>query len=90
MRGIVMAEGPVFRDDLPRPEAPPGEALIRVTHAGICNTDVEILRGYRSFRGILWHEFVGVVEAFGDTSVRAEPPGVAVVARVGRWTYHAG
>lgn len=44
--------------------APPqtrGEALVRVTLAGICNTDVEIVRGYANFSGTLGHEFVGVV-----------------------------
>ncbi|HNX48521.1 MAG TPA: alcohol dehydrogenase catalytic domain-containing protein [Thermoanaerobaculaceae bacterium] len=82
MRAILMAGEPVVRDDLPRPEVPPGEALIRLTRAGICNTDIEILRGYRSFRGVLGHEFVGVVEAFGDTAVLAAPPRVVVGDRV--------
>jgi threonine dehydrogenase-like Zn-dependent dehydrogenase len=39
-----------------------GEALVRVTMSGICNTDVEIVRGYAGFEGTLGHEFVGVVE----------------------------
>lgn len=43
------------------PKLRPGWALIRVRLAGICNTDVEILRGYHSFRGTLGHEFVGEV-----------------------------
>ena len=38
------------------------EALVRVTLAGICSTDLHITRGYASFAGILGHEFVGVVE----------------------------
>jgi threonine dehydrogenase-like Zn-dependent dehydrogenase len=38
------------------------EALVRVTLSGICNTDVEIVRGYAGFTGTLGHEFVGVVE----------------------------
>lgn len=45
--------------------APPsagGEALIRVLLSGICNTDLEIARGYAGFTGTLGHEFVGVVE----------------------------
>ena len=42
------------------------EALVRVTLAGICNTDVEIVRGYANFSGTLGHEFVGVVEASPD------------------------
>lgn len=52
--------------DYPQPEPPPGEALIRVTLAGICNTDLEIVRGYMGFHGVLGHEFVGVVEACAD------------------------
>src|SRR5262252_7061899 len=39
------------------------EALVRVTLSGICNTDLEIARGYAGFHGTLGHEFVGVVEA---------------------------
>src|ERR1700749_3699401 len=39
-----------------------GEALVGVTLAGVCNTDLEIARGYAGFRGTLGHEFVGVVE----------------------------
>ncbi len=42
------------------------EALIRVRLAGICNTDVELLRGYHRFRGVLGHEFVGQVETCLD------------------------
>jgi len=41
------------------PKLRPGWALIRVCLAGICNTDVEILRGYHHFRGTPGHEFVG-------------------------------
>lgn len=39
-----------------------GEALVRVTISGICNTDIEIVRGYAGFEGTIGHEFVGVVE----------------------------
>jgi len=39
-----------------------GEALVRVLLAGICGTDLELLAGYKGFRGIPGHEFVGVVE----------------------------
>lgn len=45
-----------------------GEALVRVTLAGICNTDLEIVRGYAGFNGTLGHEFTGVVEASPDES----------------------
>jgi|SRR5437016_1175318 len=45
----------------PLPKLRPGWALVRVRLAGICNTDVEILRGYHGFRGTPGHEFVGEV-----------------------------
>lgn len=38
------------------------EALVRVLQVGICNTDIEITRGYMDFTGVLGHEFVGIVE----------------------------
>lgn len=50
----------------PVPVVPEGEALIKVLVAGICNTDIEITKGYMHFSGILGHEFVGVVEAIND------------------------
>jgi len=50
----------------PLPKLRPSWALVRVRLAGICNTDVEILRGYHAFRGTPGHEFVGeVVEVAG-------------------------
>ncbi len=51
-----------LRDDLATPEPPPGEALIRVLAAGICNTDLELTRGYYPYTGVSGHEFVGRVE----------------------------
>ncbi|WP_066425261.1 alcohol dehydrogenase catalytic domain-containing protein [Anabaena sp. 4-3] len=51
-----------LRTDIQIPEPPPGEALVRVLRAGICNTDLELLRGYYPYTGVLGHEFVGVVE----------------------------
>jgi threonine dehydrogenase-like Zn-dependent dehydrogenase len=59
----------------PMPKLRAGWALIRVGMAGICNTDVEILRGYHAFRGTLGHEFVGEV---------AEVAGVSEKVRL-RW-----
>ena len=51
-----------FRDDVPMPRSTAGEALVRVLLAGICNTDLEMVRGYYPFTGVLGHEFVGIVE----------------------------
>src|SRR5204863_8124048 len=48
--------------DVAKPEVN-GEALVRVMLSGICNTDLEIARGYAGFEGTLGHEFVGVIES---------------------------
>lgn len=56
-----------YRSDAPDPTPPPGEALIRTRLAGICNTDMEIVRGYLGFTGVLGHEFVGVVARADET-----------------------
>jgi alcohol dehydrogenase len=47
----------------PRPRRPDGFALIRLLLGGICNTDLELQRGYYNFRGTPGHEFVGEVVA---------------------------
>ena len=65
----------VFRQSLhrvqkPLPRLAPGWALIRVRLAGICNTDVEILRGYHRFRGVPGHEFVGEVAEVAGVSTK--------------------
>jgi len=49
-----------FVENHPKPKS--DEVLVRITLAGICGTDLEILNGYMSYQGILGHEFVGVVE----------------------------
>jgi threonine dehydrogenase-like Zn-dependent dehydrogenase len=62
MKGLWLENNQLqLRTDIPIPEPPPGEALVRVLRAGICNTDLELLRGYYPYTGILGHEFVGVV-----------------------------
>jgi len=47
--------------DRAAPASAEGVALVRVGLAGICDTDLQITRGYMNFRGVLGHEFVGVV-----------------------------
>ena len=69
--------GRLALEDVARPAAE-GEALVRVTKSGICNTDVEIVRGYAGFAGTIGHEFVGVVEESG----RAELVGKRVVGEI--------
>src|SRR3954449_1028668 len=61
MRALRFENGQLELRDIPVP-ADPGEALVRVTLSGICNTDLEIVRGYAGFSGTIGHEFVGVVE----------------------------
>jgi len=55
--------------EVPIPEAG-DEVRVRVTHSGICNTDLELARGYMGFRGTLGHEFVGVVDDPGASTLR--------------------
>lgn len=62
MRAVVFDGDLRFETDYPMPEIPQGWAQIRVQTAGICKTDMEIIKGYKGFRGILGHEFIGVVE----------------------------
>lgn len=62
MKAIIFDGNLRFADDYPMPERKPNEALVRVLIAGICRTDIEIVKGYMNFRGVLGHEFVGVVE----------------------------
>jgi threonine dehydrogenase-like Zn-dependent dehydrogenase len=54
------------------PRLRPRWALVRVRLAGICNTDVEILRGYHAFRGVPGHEFVGEVADVAGVSARVK------------------
>lgn len=70
-RGTGLVEVPV--------PAGGGEALVRVTMSGICNTDVEIAHGYAGFRGTIGHEFVGVIE---DAGHGALPRGTRVVGEI--------
>ena len=62
MRALWLEDGMLEVREVPQPHVPSGEALVRVLVAGICNTDVELTRGYYPFAGIPGHEFVGVVE----------------------------
>lgn len=68
MRALVFDDG-LKVVDLPVPERDGAQALIRVDLAGICNTDVEVTRGYLAYRGIMGHEFVGRVEDADDTGL---------------------
>ena len=66
MKAVVFDEVLKLDNNYTKPVPQKGEALIRVTLAGICNTDFEITKGYMGYKGILGHEFVGVVEEIND------------------------
>ena len=62
MKALVFDNELKLVDNYEKPIPKKGEALVRVTLAGICNTDYEITKGYMGYVGILGHEAVGVVE----------------------------
>src|SRR5258705_2283242 len=61
MKALRLEKKKLAVKEVARPERG-DEALVRVHLSGICNTDLEIVRGYASFKGTIGHEFVGVVE----------------------------
>ncbi|MGH9692693.1 MAG: alcohol dehydrogenase catalytic domain-containing protein, partial [Bryobacteraceae bacterium] len=76
MQAVYLEGGQVTVRDVPVPERPPGFALIRLLKAGICNTDLELQRGYYGFSGIPGHEFIGeVVEADAPEWIRVRVAG---------------
>ncbi|MEJ2208909.1 MAG: alcohol dehydrogenase catalytic domain-containing protein [Anaerolineae bacterium] len=69
MRALVFDGQLRLERERPIPTPPPGQVLLRTLLAGICNTDLEIVRGYAGFRGVLGHEFVARVERAEDESL---------------------
>ena len=61
MRALYLDKTLTLCEDYATPTPPPGEALVHVRLAGVCNTDLELVRGYMSFFGVPGHEFVGEV-----------------------------
>lgn len=72
-----------------RPEPRPGEALVKVSLAGICGTDLELVRGYMSYSGIPGHEFVGVVVKSSDPDLTGKRVVGEINAGCGRCDYCA-
>jgi len=68
MRAVIFNEDLQFVPDHTVPDVPADWARIRVHFAGICQTDLEIMKGYMGFVGILGHEFVGTVESCEDAA----------------------
>jgi threonine dehydrogenase-like Zn-dependent dehydrogenase len=62
MKAVALGETGIAVCDRAEPQAREGWAIVRVGIAGICNTDLELARGYMSFRGVLGHEFTGTVD----------------------------
>jgi threonine dehydrogenase-like Zn-dependent dehydrogenase len=69
LKALVFDNKLEYITDYPTPDPGKDEALIRVTRAGICNTDIEIIKGYMNFHGIPGHEFAGVVEKCEDRNM---------------------
>src|SRR5436190_12548911 len=70
-----------FNPSTPDPVPADGEALVRVHTAGLCQTDLEIAKGYMAFAGILGHEFVGTVAKLGKNT-KSDLLGKRVVAEI--------
>ena len=62
-------DGKQMKYDENYPDPKSGESLVRVSLAGICGTDLEILDGYMAYNGVLGHEFVGVVEKSANSDL---------------------
>ena len=65
MKALRVKDRSARVEDVPTPDFG-GEALVRVLRSGVCNTDLEIVRGYAGFEGTIGHEFVGVVDRCDD------------------------
>ena len=61
MRALVFDQSLSLRPRHPEPQPSDGDTLLRVRQAGLCATDLEIVKGYMGFRGVLGHEFVAEV-----------------------------
>lgn len=62
MKGILFDKKPTYKENLEKPIPNQNQSLIKVLIGAICNTDKEIIKGYKDFKGIMGHEFVGIVE----------------------------
>src|SRR6266700_4850189 len=73
MLAVYLEEGKVTVREVPLPPRPEGFALLRLLLAGICNTDLELQRGYYGFAGTPGHEFVAEVVAADTPSLVGKP-----------------
>ncbi len=72
MLALVLDGTPRLVRDYPAPDRHPGEALVEVRLAGVCDTDLQLARGYMGYRGVLGHEFVGEVIEADDPAWRGK------------------
>lgn len=85
MKALYLQSGKLtLRDDLPLPQPSHGEVLLKIRLAGICGTDLALLKGYADFNGVPGHEFVAEVAATGE-GVAAGWCGKRVVAEINQW-----
>lgn len=83
MKGLWLQDRTLrYRSDIAMPVLDPGEVLIRINLAGVCSTDLEMVKGYYPFTGVPGHEFVGVVESAPGFS---EWEGTRVVGTISVW-----
>ncbi len=81
MNALWLEDNKISLRDISQPQKP-NEALIKIRKAGICSTDLELVKGYYPYTGVIGHEFVGEV----DRS-RAMPPGsVSVWSGISTWS----
>src|SRR6266571_2989867 len=76
MKALRYENGELKIADMAKPIGD-GETVVRVTLSGICNTDLEITRGYAGFEGTIGHEFVGVIEQLPGASEAGTSAGVS-------------
>lgn len=67
MKSLWLENNKIDLREVPQPQKP-NEALVKIRKAGICSTDLELVRGYYPYTGILGHEFVGEVVKADDAS----------------------
>jgi len=71
MKAVVFDDKLKFVNDYKKPEMKANEALIKPILLGICNTDEEITKGYMGYKGVLGHEFIGIVEDVSNPDDKA-------------------
>jgi threonine dehydrogenase-like Zn-dependent dehydrogenase len=67
MKALWLENNQITLREIPQPNKP-NEALIKIRRAGICSTDLELVKGYYPYMGVLGHEFVGEVMSAPDSA----------------------